>query len=246
MLDNNLNNSKIIVNNTTWSKEHDYILKKWYDKALCYKIMHDKSYKKFWYLNAWFNIPIIILSTISGTINFSSNIYDEYKNIIIILSGALNIFTGIIGTISTYIGLAKKVEGHRIATISWDKFLNKIQMEIIKQKKDRINVNDFIKICSEEYDRLIEISPILSDDIIRWMKKFINNGELDDLNIYESCLCLYDCLLFPCYCSGILCCCKKNNNIKNDKNIIIFSNINKPEILGHIQSIQISNDNISI
>jgi hypothetical protein len=229
-------NSKII----NWKNEQEEILKKWGDKALCYKIMHDKAYKKYWCLNAWFNIPIIILSTVSGAINFSSSNFNQYKNEIIIISGAMNIFTGIIGTISSYIGISKKVEGHRIASLSWDKFSRRIQIELSKQRNDRVNVEDFIKICSDEYDRLIEISPILGDDIIRWMKEFIEWGELEESNIISSCLCIYDLILFPCNCGGILYCCRRNNNIKNDKNMIIFKNIDKPEILGYIQPIKIA------
>lgn len=225
-------------NNYTWKKEQEDILKKWADKSLCYKIMHDKAYKKNWCLNTWFNIPIIVISTISGAINFSSNGLTNYKDTIIIISGALNIFTGVLGTISSYIGLAKKVEGHRIASISWDKFSRKIQIELSKSRDERVNVKDFIKLCSDEYDRLLEISPMIGDDIIRWMKEFIENGELEESNINDVCLCIYDFLLFPCNCAGLSICCRKRN-IKNNKNINTFENIEKPEILGYIQPIQI-------
>lgn len=224
-----------------WKKEEEEILKKWGDKALFYKIMHDKSYKKTWCLNAWFNIPIIFLSTISGSINFLSGNFEEYKNLIIILSGIMNIATGLLGTISTYIGLSKKVEGHRIAFLSWDKFSRKIQIELSKPRYERINIKDFIKICTDEYDRLIEISPIIGDDIIRWMKKFIENGELEEANINSCCFCFYDFCLFPCNCSGLLYCCKTNTKNEN-KNI--FSDIEKPEILGYIQPIHIAKEDI--
>jgi len=236
---NELSNKNI----THWKKEEEEILKKWGDKSLFYKIMHDKAYKKTWCLNAWFNIPIIILSTLSGSINFLSGNFDEYKNLIIILSGILNIITGILGTISSYIGLSKKVEGHRIAYLSWDKFSRKIQIELSKPRDERINIKDFIKICIDEYDRLLEISPILGDDIIRWMQKFIENGEFDETNI-NYCICLYDFCLFPCNCSGIcklLNCCNKKK--RNEKNINLFTTIEKPEILGYIQPIQITIDN---
>jgi hypothetical protein len=221
-----------------WKKEEEEILKKWGDKALFYKIMHDKAYKKTWCLSAWFNIPIIVLSTISGSINFLSGNFEQYKNIIIILSGIMNILTGLLGTISTYIGLSKKVEGHRIAFLSWDKFSRKIQIELSKPRYERINIKDFIKICTDDYDRLVEISPIIGDDIIRWMKKFIENGELEEANINSCCICLYDFCLFPCNCGGILYCLKNQKN--NDENKNVFSGIEKPEILGYIQPIQIA------
>jgi hypothetical protein len=224
--------------NSHWKKEEEEILKKWGDKALFYKIMHDKAYKKTWCLNAWFNIPIIVLSTTSGSMNFLSNNFNDFKELIIIISGVMNILTGMLGTISSYIGLGKKVEGHRIAYISWDKYSRKIQIELSKPREERINIKDFIKICSDEYDRLLEISPILGDDIIRWMKDFIENGELEESNVNPCFLCLYDFCLFPCNCSGLLKCSKFDK--KNKENINIFSKIDKPEILGYIQPIEIA------
>ena len=58
---------------------------------------------------------------------------------------------------------------------------------------------------------------MLGDDIIRWMKEFIESGELEESNINDICLCLYDFLLFPCKCACLSFCCKKRN-IKNEKN----------------------------
>ena len=221
--------NKIII----WKKEQELILKQWADKGLCYKIMHDKAFKKYWCLNAWFNIPIIIISTLSGAINFSSNNFDQYTNIIIIFSGVMNIVTGILGTISNYLELSKKVEQHRIAILYWDKFTRKIQIELSKHKEDRQNVVIFIKSCADEYDRLIEISPIFSDDIIRWMKNFIETGHVDEINNKFYC---YDFICFPCNFIAILLCCRKKNN----NNSTIFSDIEKPEILGYVKSITIT------
>lgn len=85
----------------SWRKEQELILKKWADKALCFKLMHERANKKYWCLNAWFNIPIIIISTITGTGNFASSSFGEGTKIIFII-GAFNIFGGILATIATY------------------------------------------------------------------------------------------------------------------------------------------------
>ena len=60
--EDNENKPKLKKKKSVWKSEQEDILKVWADKALCYKAMHDRSTKKFWCLNAWFNIPIIILS----------------------------------------------------------------------------------------------------------------------------------------------------------------------------------------
>ena len=54
-----------------WRIENEKILKSWCDKSICYQIMHDRAHKRYWCLNAWFAIPVIIISTITGTGNMS-------------------------------------------------------------------------------------------------------------------------------------------------------------------------------
>ena len=49
-----------------WRIENERILKSWCDKSICYQIMHDRAHKRYWCLNAWFAIPVIIISTITG------------------------------------------------------------------------------------------------------------------------------------------------------------------------------------
>ena len=41
-------------------------------------------------------------------------------------------------------------------------------------------IKDFIKQSAEEYDRLIEMSPILPNDIIRWFTNMVETGEFDE------------------------------------------------------------------
>ena len=226
-----------------WKDEQEKLLKKWGDHALCYRLMHDRAYKKYWCLNAWFNIPVIIISTVTGTGNFASaSVQGLNNNIFIFILGTMNILSGILATINSYIGIAQKLEAHRITSISWDKFNRKIQIELAKIRDDRINAKDFIRHTIDEYNRLIDISPILSNDIIRWFIKIIDTGYFDD-DFDDGLLCLYDCLCFPfgCYvCNFFKLCCgkkrKKNNRFNN------LHNIDLPEIVGYIKPILIAKE----
>ena len=216
----------------SWKYDQEHIIKKWGDKALCFKIMHDRAYKKYWCLNAWFNIPIIIISTITGTGNFaSSSINSAY---FIFLIGAFNIFAGILATIATYTSIAQKLEAHRFASISWDKYARRIQIELSKSRNDRIKAKYFIKQSADDYDRLIEISPIMPNDIIRWFKKLIETGQYED-NVQECSLCFYDWFCFPCGCN--ICKCSKKVESHNNHS---FKDIELPEILGIIKPTEIA------
>lgn len=249
MADPDKDNSHIVEEKDyPWKKEQENMLKKWADKAICLKLMHDRSNKKFWCLNAWFNIPIIIISTLTGTGNFASSSFDNNTHQFIFILGGLNIFGGILATIANYSGIAQKLEGHRFASISWDKFSRKIQMELSKLRQDRINAKDFMKQISEEYDRLIEISPIIPNDVVRWFTNMVETGEFEE-ELDEILLFFYDFCCFPCGCKICRCfhfCCKKHNSTSNAiiKNLI--KDIELPEILGYIKPTTIANSEIII
>ena len=51
-----------------WTPDHENILVEWADKALCYKWLHAKSHANYSRSNAWFTIPVIIMSTRSNPV----------------------------------------------------------------------------------------------------------------------------------------------------------------------------------
>jgi hypothetical protein len=264
MPENKFNNLQHVLTKTsnesnyTWKKEQENILKKWADKSLCFKIMHERAYKKYWCLNAWFNIPVIIISTITGTGNFASGSFGPYGEFIIFILGSFNIFAGILATIATYTAVAQKLEAHRFSSISWDKFARRIQIELAKPRADRVEAKDFIKSCTEDYDRLIEISPILPNDIIRWFTNMIETGDIEE-ELGECSTCCYECFCFPCgcsYCSCLtcsLCYCVCREKTKSeeqaieekesDKEIIkLWKQIELPEIIGRFKPTEIATE----
>ena len=229
-----------------WKTEQENILKKWADKSVCFKIMHERANKKYWCLNAWFNIPVIIISTLTGTGNFASGNFSANSMYIIFGFGALNIFAGILATIATYTGVAQKLEAHRFACVSWDKFSRKVQIELAKARDDRTSAKEFIKQSAEEYDRLIEMSPILPNDILRWFDNMIETGEFEqDLNEFETCC--FEGICFPCGCGCCSCtgAChtKTTDEIKNAEEIKnSWKKIELPEVIGRIKPTEIAKE----
>lgn len=244
-----------IRNRTIWKPEQEDILKKWADKALCFKAMHDRASKKYWCLNAWFNIPIIILSTLTGTGNFAQGSFDpSYAGLLILIIGGANILSAILGTIAQYINVAGMLEGHRFASISWDKYARGIQVELGKVRTDRQDPLPYLKRCQEDFDRLIEISPNFSNDVIEWFNKLINTGEFIDNQ--QCCgVCCYEWFCLPCGFRGCrkirLCCnwcpdcCKchdENKELKKKQFKTNWNDIELPEILGRIEPTKIVRD----
>jgi hypothetical protein len=227
-----------------WEEEQEMILKKWADKALCFKIMHERAYKRYWCLNAWFNIPIIVISTITGTGNFASGNFLSGSEYFIFALGALNLFGGVLATIATYMGVAQKVEAHRFASISWDKFSRKIQIELAKSRKDRLKARDFIRQSTEEYDRLIEMSPMLPNDIIRWFINLVENNDPEPLNDCGSCFYEYFCFACGCNVCFARTCCRGSANGNNNPGLYSlkssWKDIEIPEIAGRVKPTEIA------
>jgi len=233
---------KIEEKDYAWKDEQEHILKKWADKALCFKLMHERSYKKYWCLNAWFNIPVIIISTLTGTGNFASSSVNS--DIFIYVLGGLNISAGILATVATYTGVAQKLEAHRFSSIHWDKFARKLQIELAKSRCDRTKAKDFIKQAAEEYDRLIEMSPILPNNIIRWFSNMTETGKFEE-HLGECETCCYECICFPCGCNycGIFSCriIKKVKHTEVERELKeSWRVIELPEITGRIRPTEIA------
>jgi hypothetical protein len=166
-----------------WSDENENILVEWSDIAQCYKWLNARSHAKLSYMHAWFTIPAITLSTISGTASFAqaslpANIQTYAPAVI----GTLNIFIGILTTVQQYLKISELNEAHRVSSISWDKFARNIRIELSKAPHERMDAGPFIKICRQEFDRLMETSPMIPSDII----KEFNNKFKPNSNVEES------------------------------------------------------------
>lgn len=191
--DNNNNEVKtdmenfIVKTHTKWTDQHEKILAEWADKAMCYRWMHSRSENKYSYLSKLFTIPVIVLSTLTGTANFAiERIPEHYQSSVQIGIGSLNILAGIITTVQQFLKINELNESHRIASISWGKFYRNIKTELVKSPLERCEVNYLVKTSKEEFDRLVETSPPLDVNIV---KKFDHKFKKDSVDISKPEIC---------------------------------------------------------
>ncbi len=155
-----------------WRSEHELIMVEWADKAMCYRWLHTRSHQEYSKTNAWFTIPVIIMSTLTGTANFAQDRFSEdIKPYAQMGIGAVNIFAGILTTIAQFLKIGELNEAHRVSSISWDKFYRNIKVELAKSRIERTAVSHMLKMCKEEFDRLMETSPSINQDIIKLFNK---------------------------------------------------------------------------
>lgn len=170
--------------NTTpieWTPEHEVILIEWADKAMCYRWLHSKANNMYSSLNAWYTIPVIIISTLTGTANFAQErVPLQYQNFFVMCVGAFNILAGIITTIQQFLKITQLNEAHRVSSIAWDKFYRNIKIELAKHPSERLEPRQMLKMSKEEFDRLIETSPNIPEKIVGQFKTYFESQEMFD------------------------------------------------------------------
>jgi hypothetical protein len=169
-----------------WSPTNEKIVVEWCDIAKCYKWLHYRAHQNFSVLHAWFTIPAIILSTISGTASFAQGSLPVSMQLYApMVIGSVNIFIGILTTIQQYLKISEYNESHRVSAIAWDKFARNIKIELAKHPDDRSeDAGHFLKTNREEFDRLMETSPSIPPGVIG---EFIATFSGDETNLWSQC-----------------------------------------------------------
>ncbi len=159
-----------------WEHSDESILKEWSDKALCYRWLYEQAYHKYNIKLLWFMIPVIVLSTITGTANFAQDrLPEENRGTFAMVVGGLNLFTAILTTVAQFLKISELKEGFNIALKSWDKFNRSLKLELMRKPIERISKKELINNSKKDYDKLVDESPILPPDIIeKFNKKFKN------------------------------------------------------------------------
>ena len=224
------------LTNAEWSSQYEQILVEWADKAICYRWLHSSSQINYAFKSRWFTIPVIIMSTLTGTANFAQErIPIDYVAYYTIVVGSINIFAGIITTIQQFLKINELNEAHRVSSISWDKFYRNIKLELAKSRNERTPVYQMLKSSKEEFDRLMETSPSIEAKMIRKFNNTFSGGLIKDLNNPTEKQKKFLEIIKPEIC----------NNIESTKNFVFTENletIKKHKAVNFIESVIDNND----
>lgn len=162
-----------------WHPQQEKILKEWSEIGSSYRYLHDKAFQQYSAQNLRFALPVIIISTITGTANFAQGTFPpEWQSYVPLGIGTLNLAAGLITTIAQFLRVSELLEGHRAASISYSKFSRDISVELSLPVKERQgNGRDFVIKCRNELDRLIEQSPNIPQKIVgNFSKRFLKSA----------------------------------------------------------------------
>jgi hypothetical protein len=173
-----------------WNDSEVELLKRWGEVSSSYRFLHDRAFRIFQLRNYFFTIPVIVLSTISGTASFSIASFPEnLQEYVPMVIGGINIFVGIVQTIAQFLRISELAESHRVASTAYGKFSRNIATELSLPPNNRTyNGIDFVQMCRAEMDRLLEQSPIIPMNLLSDFDKnpsFQNITKPDVLKITE-------------------------------------------------------------
>jgi hypothetical protein len=162
-----------------WHTQQESILKRWSEIGSSYRFMHDRSFTKFEKQNLRFALPVIIISTVTGTANFAQGSFPKSWQVYVpLLIGFLNLSAGLLTTVAQFLRVSELLEGHRAAAIAYSKFSRNISVELSLPRQERsLGGTEFINNCRAELDRLIEQTPNIPLAIIKQFgRKFKNDA----------------------------------------------------------------------
>jgi hypothetical protein len=148
-----------------WHESHEKVLVELSEEAQINAYLHKKAYEHFSAKNIRYQLPIIILSVISGSANFISSSFADQQQYIVLGVGGLSILTSIISSVSQFLKLGEYAEGHRIAYNSWEKYFARLNIQLKLKRENRDDANEFTLTAQSEYLRLKEMSPDIPFDI---------------------------------------------------------------------------------
>ena len=160
--------------NNGWATQLETLAAEWADKASCYRWMHEKTETRYVAYNLYLTMPVIILSTLTGTASFGieSMLSDlckpQYAGIVL---GTVSVIIGMISTMANFLRYAQSSEAHRVSAISWGKFQRFVTTELSLHPNERMDAMSFLKMARVEIDRLIEQSPLIPSQTLEDFKK---------------------------------------------------------------------------
>lgn len=181
-----------------WHIQQEKILKDWGESSSCYRYMHFKAYQKYKSTSMAFTLPIIIISTLTGTANFAQETFPEdWRSVVPLGIGGLNLIAAIMTTVLQFLKANELMEGHRVASISYGKLSRTIKLELALPIYERsLGGMDMIDRCRTEYDRLIEQSPPVPKDVLKkFDQKFPSDkekftrpeiSEIEEIELFDS------------------------------------------------------------
>ena len=171
------------------------ILKTWELETNANHLLHEKSSEYYSRMNLYFMLPIMILSSSTGTLGALNVDKSQFMNVngINIISVFIAIFgfvTAILTTIHNLLNIQKLEANHNYHAVEYSKISKEIKLHIFLSDTDMkvySNMAEYIKQCKQKIDKLIESAPMIPYHVENSLDSKLkelrdsHSGEIDEL-----------------------------------------------------------------
>jgi len=176
-----------IGQNVSWTITLEDYFAQTGEKANGLAIMHKKAESIFARRKTYIDLPVIVGSGAVAFLNAgSSSLFVGNAQLAATALGVASLAIGILNTIGTYFGWAKRAEGHRMSAIHYAKLYRFINVEMRLPREQRMQPGDFLKYTKDQYDRLAELSPLIpstiTHDFSKQMEKYMDISKPEETN----------------------------------------------------------------
>lgn len=187
-LRSSLDEQKAFQTNQTIKEIH--LLREWKEFTKKYEWLHFKSYTYFKYINYGLMIPIIILTSVSGSANIilSSVSSDDCNTKGVdhpqLIVGFTTIIAAIMTTIYNFMKVPEFQQRHLTHSSDFNKLSREIEMELVlfeTKYKTYTSLEEFIKMMRTRLDRFIENAPPIPNKVLKELCHFKNYKECAEM-----------------------------------------------------------------
>jgi hypothetical protein len=176
-----------LSSNISWSDKLEKYFVSTAERAYCLSWLHKKSEGLYSKRKTFIDLPVIVLSGVIAFLNAgSSSLFADDTKLSSISLGIGSLFVSVLNTIGSYFSWSKRAENHRLSGIHYNKLYRFITIELHLPRNERIRCSDLLKMVKESYDRLLETSPAIPDNIIAEFKKRFSNEKYESISRPEE------------------------------------------------------------
>jgi len=161
------------VERAGWTEAGEDVLASMSERAAAFRWMHHRAMGKYKKLDAKFQLPVIVISSLTGGISLSlGSVVPEHNQVMAqTIVGCLNLLVGIVSSVAQYTKAGALSEGHRSASIAWGRMSRQLQTEL--QLEPHLRSEDqetLIRGTVSMYNNLCEQGPVIDAKIVAQFK----------------------------------------------------------------------------
>ena len=161
----------IIKDEMEWDSSIENLCARYCDESQVRCALHSKQYFHYKKLLSWFQLPIIVLSAASASVQFLSKQFPMYESDIITGTATLSIVVSIISSVMTYLKIGENKSKNEVAEMGWQSFYNTVSHQLSLKREHREKASEFLTEVKQSYERLFELSPMVQKSFILEVKK---------------------------------------------------------------------------